>query len=340
MSENTVCIQPKVTVLVPIYNVQSYLRACLDTLVGQTLPNIEILCIDDGSTDECPQIIAEYAARDPRIRVITKPNSGYGDSMNLGIREAKGEWIGICEPDDFCEKDMYEKLVAAAERFGSIVDVAKANFREHLEGNRFDKRRPILGYFEYGVSFSPRMQPKVLLIEPSIWTAIYRRNMLVDNGISFSTTPGASFQDASFAHQVWCSARMAIFVKDGLYHYRMDNAASSSRSGAKIYAVCEEFDRSIEFLRARGDDELALFGPTLNAMRHAAYVWNYNRILPEYRAEFVRKWAADIHGAYVEGLLDIDAMTGGYLAIMQDVLQGPEVFCAKYPDDIPYPPIM
>ena len=331
---------PKVTVLVPIYNVEKYLRECLDSLVGQSLQDIEILCIDDGSTDSCPQIIAEYAERDERIRVITKPNSGYGDSMNRGIAEAQGEWIGICEPDDFCEKRMYEKLLNAAERFGGIVDIAKSNFREHVEAKRVDKRRPILGYFEYGVSFSPRMHPEILLVEPSIWTAIYRRSMLLENGIAFSPTPGASFQDASFAHQTWMCARMAVLVKDGLYHYRMDNAASSSRSGAKIYAVCEEYDRSFAFLRTRGEEDLRLFGPKLNVMRHASYVWNYNRILPEYRPEFCERWLADLADAQAEGLLDLDGMTSGYLAILSDLLEGPETFCAKYPEDIPYPPVM
>ena len=108
--------QPTVSILVPVYNVERYLAQCLDSLCAQTLHDIEIICIDDGSTDSSPSIMADYAVRDGRIRVITKSNTGYGDSMNRGLAEADGAWVGICEPDDFCDKHMYAALVRAGER--------------------------------------------------------------------------------------------------------------------------------------------------------------------------------------------------------------------------------
>ena len=94
---------PKVSVLVPIYTVEKYLRQCLDSLINQTLEDIEIICINDGSTDSSPEIIKEFQAKDVRIKVINKENSGYGASMNMGVDMATGEYIGIVESDDYAE---------------------------------------------------------------------------------------------------------------------------------------------------------------------------------------------------------------------------------------------
>lgn len=98
---------PAVSVLIPCFNVERYVRECLDSVVNQTLGDLEILCINDGSTDATPDILREYAARDARIRIIDKPNSGYGDSMNRGLDAASGEYIGIVESDDRAEPDMF-----------------------------------------------------------------------------------------------------------------------------------------------------------------------------------------------------------------------------------------
>lgn len=96
---------PKVSLLVPICNVERYLRECLDSAVAQTLKDIEVICINDGSTDSSPDIIREYVERDPRVKMIDKANSGYGDSMNRGLEMARGEYVGILESDDFMFED-------------------------------------------------------------------------------------------------------------------------------------------------------------------------------------------------------------------------------------------
>src|SRR5574344_2160891 len=101
---------PKVSVIIPIYNVEKYLRQCLDSVVNQTLKDIEIICINDGSTDSTLSIIKEYATNDNRIKIIDKKNSGYGDSMNQGLDMATGDYIGIVESDDFAELNMFDKL--------------------------------------------------------------------------------------------------------------------------------------------------------------------------------------------------------------------------------------
>jgi len=354
---------PMVSIVVPIFNVERYLRQCLDSLIGQTLGEIEIVCVDDGSTDSSASIIDEYAARDSRICVISKSNSGYGDSMNRGIAQARGRWIGICEPDDFCDERMYERLVHTAERLH--CDVVKANYCEHSMQNELavlgndvesglkdrirryvrpgeSQRDPIhevFAGFPYGKAIDPRETPDILYTDPTIWTGVYRRDFLKENGISFSPTPGASFQDASFAHQCWMSAHRVAVLKQGYYHYRIDNASSSVKSGAKVFAVCDEYERSLEFLRNRGEGDFLLFGPRLTILRFGVYVWNYNRIASEFRHAFVERWIADLLRADDEGLLDCALMTPEYRKLLSDVLDGAEALCRRYPDAIPAPPL-
>ena len=101
---------PKLSVLVPIYNVEKYLSVCLDSLINQTLTDIEIICIDDGSTDSSSKILKEYQQKDKRIRVITQENSGYGSAMNCGLILAEGEYIGILESDSV-QQEKKEKII-------------------------------------------------------------------------------------------------------------------------------------------------------------------------------------------------------------------------------------
>ena len=120
-------ITPKVSILIPTYNVEQYMRICLDSAVNQTLSEIEIIVINDGSKDNCLQIINEYAARDPRIKVIDKENGGYGMAMNRRYDIATGKYIGIIEPDDIVDLHMFEDLYNIAEE--NQLDFVKADFK-------------------------------------------------------------------------------------------------------------------------------------------------------------------------------------------------------------------
>jgi glycosyltransferase involved in cell wall biosynthesis len=117
---------PAVSVLVPCYNVEKYIRQCLDSVVGQTLTDLEIICLNDGSTDGTLAILQEYAAKDSRVSIIDKPNSGYGDSLNKGLEAATGEYVGLVESDDWADANMFESLYKAAKEHNA--DMVKSNF--------------------------------------------------------------------------------------------------------------------------------------------------------------------------------------------------------------------
>ena len=114
----------KVSVVVPIYNVENYLRECLDSLIHQTLKDIEIICVNDGSTDSSLEIIEEYAKRDNRIKVINKLNTGLGATMNIGINAATSEYIGILESDDFTDIKMFEDLYFVAKQHDADIVIS------------------------------------------------------------------------------------------------------------------------------------------------------------------------------------------------------------------------
>jgi glycosyltransferase involved in cell wall biosynthesis len=95
---------PKVSVIIPVYNVEAYLRQCLDSVVNQTLKDIEMICVDDGSTDSSAEILKEYAKKDERIRVLTQSNSGAGAARNAGLVSAKGKWLYFLDGDDFIDE--------------------------------------------------------------------------------------------------------------------------------------------------------------------------------------------------------------------------------------------
>ena len=184
---------PKVSVLVPIYNVEKYLRQCLDSLINQTLEDIEIICINDGSTDSSPEIISEYQAKDNRVKVINKANSGYGASMNMGVDAATGEYIGIVESDDYAENTMFEKLYNQAK--ANDLDILKSDFVKYWGDTNQCVKAGIIDKDWCDKVFTTDEYKEALNIIPSIWSAIYRKEFIQTYNIRFSETAGASYQD-------------------------------------------------------------------------------------------------------------------------------------------------
>ena len=295
----------KVSVLVPICNVEKYLAECLDSLIGQTLEDIEIICIDDGSTDNSPKIIAEYAKKDKRIKVITKPNSGYGDSMNKGLALASGDFVGIVESDDFIDTDAFEKLYNLAVQ--NEVDVVKSNFYEYFGSTKTDKRTSNLFLpDEINKVINPRIKHNIFYQPPCIWAAIYRRDFLLENKIDFLPTPGASYQDTGFNLKVWSSTRRAYFTDRAFLHYRQDNSSSSVKSSGKIYCVKKEYDSVEEFLKKNNIDD-GLFS-VITTCRFGAYVWNLHRLSFKSAMQFARTVKKDYKHAKKSGYLALNKL--------------------------------
>lgn len=229
---------PQISVLVPVCNVEAYLEQCLDSLISQTFQDMEIICIDDGSTDRSGQMLDRYAEADFRIKVVHKINTGYGSSMNMALDYATGEYIAILESDDYAEPDMLQQLYAVAVE--QNVDVVKADYYHYSDGKDVFCNR--LSNEVKGQILRPENNPRILNLADSIWSCLYRRSFLVEHGIRFHETPGASYQDISFALQVWLHAQSVYFIETPVLHYRRDNPGASMNNPAKLFCVFDEYE--------------------------------------------------------------------------------------------------
>lgn len=281
-----------ISILVPIYNVEKYLGQCLDSLINQTFRDIEIICINDGSTDSSLDILMDYSQKDSRIKIIDKANSGYGASMNCGIQAATGEYIGILESDDFAEPDMFEVLYDAAR--ASRLDVIKADNYRCREGysRSYYKTYPTC---RYGTALIPRENPE-LFKKQSIWTGLYRKDFLINEGIVFNETPGASYQDISFNFKVMARTKGVHLVDKSVVNYRVDNPNSSIHSKSKARAIFDEFDEIRRFL-----DEKCANDTTLHCIMSGTEFYmcmgQYNIIGDEHRDSFLERLKNDIVSA-------------------------------------------
>lgn len=293
-------MNPKLSILVPIYNVESYLPQCLQSLVNQSLPEIEIICVNDGSTDNSLKIIKDFMQNDARITCISKKNSGYGDSMNRALKEARGEYITILESDDWIDKDAYAEMYRAAEEVRA--DVVKANFfRFRTKKNGAPEDAKVTEITSQKV-INPKEDREVFKFAPAIWSAIYRRDFLKKNKIDFLPTPGASYQDLSFNFKVWALARKVVLLPKAYVHYRVDNEGSSINNPGKVNCVVDEYAEIETFLTERGI--FADFGETMNEAKFRNYHWNFQRLNSKLAKEFYQTWRGELLSASDEGLLN------------------------------------
>lgn len=245
----------EISVLVPIYNVEKFLKKCLQSLCEQVFPDMEILCINDGSNDSSKKIIESFCRKDSRFQIIDKINTGYGNSMNMGMDQAKGKYIAIIESDDFIEPDMMEKLYKTAELYE--LDVVKSSCYFYTDDGRMEENRYVDLFESLPMKevFCPLDQSGIFLKMQSIWSAMYSRSFLVENHIRFNETPGASYQDVSFAFQVYACAKRLMLLPDAFYHYRVSNLNSSVKVPDKVFCVCDELDKIEDFIIKYGNNK-------------------------------------------------------------------------------------
>lgn len=223
---------PKISIIMPSLNVFPYIRESIESVIQQTLQDIEILCIDAGSTDGTLEILEEYAKKDKRIRLILSNRKSYGYQMNLGIKEASGEYIGIVETDDFILPEMYEELYLCAKE--NNADFVKSDFDVFTtipNGHRLFLRysSPKYTSAKYHTLFtSEDYFSSKKTIDIFIWNGIYKRSFLKKKHILFQETPGAAFQDCGFRYQVALNVERGFFLDRSLYCYRRDNMNSST----------------------------------------------------------------------------------------------------------------
>ena len=191
--------KPKVSVIMPSLNVEPYIRQCLESVLNQTLQEIEIICIDAGSTDGTLEILQEYARKDNRIRLLHSDKRSYGYQVNFGFAEAKADYVGIVETDDYVAPEMYEELYSEVSS-AREPDIVKAGFFiiRHADGGG-EKITPFCKVkAETGSLVRLSDHYELLRGHPGIWTCIYNKAFLLNNNIRLVEAPGGAWVDVPF----------------------------------------------------------------------------------------------------------------------------------------------
>ncbi len=244
--------KPKISVIMPSLNVRKYIKECVDSVLNQTLKDIEVIFIDGGSSDGTQEVLKEYVDKDPRSKLLISNEKSYGHQVNLGLEIAIGEYISIIETDDFIQLDMLESLYGLTNN--SNVDVVKGVFYHYddLSSEHIKKIEPVKKSLPLHECFNIDGNEEILDGHPSVWSGIYRKDFLDENSIRMIEAPGGGWVDNPFFYETTCLAKCIVYTDKPYYFYRVSNPDSSSNNSfdltapmkriLDIYEILDKYD--------------------------------------------------------------------------------------------------
>ena len=271
----------------PSLNVVNYIGQAIESVLQQTLTGIEVLCVDAGSDDGTLEIIREYVSADSRVKLILSDKKSYGYQMNLGIRAAIGEYIGIVETDDYVLPNMYETLYNVATKYN--LDFVKSDYKKFWwdeEYSSYIKSAPSPEHYNAVIGDDER--ERFFEYSSLNWTGIYRRDYLIKNDIWHNETPGASYQDIGFWLLNMSYAKRAMWINEAFYMYRQSNPGASMKNRGKMLCSMEEYDRVLGILRDRGS--LQAYYECL-ILKQMDYHVTFNRIEDSIKKQYLNELA-------------------------------------------------
>lgn len=316
----------KISIILPSLNVGHYISECMESAINQTLEDIEIICVDAGSTDGTLEILREYERRDSRIKVVVSDKKSMGYQYNLGMNTASGEYIGFLEGDDYIPREMYKELYDVAH--ANDVDFVKSYFYRFTgKGENLNK---VLFKLSHNTADYNRVINLAQYQEPfkfvmNTWSAIYKRSFLEKYNIRYNETPGASYQDTGFWFLSFMYAQRAYFVDKPYYMNRRDNENSSVYSKGKVYCVCDEFKYIFDIL-SKDKKMLEQFGTEYSYACFRYYQGNFERIADEYKKEFLQKWSEDLKVLQNNGLIDLKKFNEATGKMLLNILKDPNEY--------------
>lgn len=218
---------PKVSVIIPCYGVEKYLDRCMDSVLKQTLSDIEIILVDDGSKDKVPEMCDEYARQDDRIKVIHKANGGLGYARNSGLEIATGEYVAFVDSDDYVDLSIYETLYYEAEKenadavfcgFNLEGDKGHWTKSNEIDSNQIFQGKGVTRFMLDMVANAPE-EPNERRYYMSVWRAIYRRSIIIDNNIKFPSEREVASEDIPFQVDFLKLSQKIAYIPDNLYYY-------------------------------------------------------------------------------------------------------------------------
>lgn len=243
---------PLISVIVPVYKVEKYLDQCVDSIVNQTYKNLEIILVDDGSPDGCPEMCDDWAKKDSRIKVVHKENGGLGNARNAGLAVSKGEYIGFIDSDDWCEPDMFQELLESSVEFDAPIAVCNALIdwengwaqerTSFSDGRIFWERSEILRNFFNG--------------HLTAWACnkLYRRDL-----IGFLHYPKQPYEDIPIARNLFTYVEKVAFSGKDSYHYRQRQGSIVNNGvSASQFVLIEELKKNVEVAKDFSFERIAV----------------------------------------------------------------------------------
>lgn len=250
-----------VSVIVPVYNVEQYLEQCINSILGQTYKNLEIILVDDGSTDKSGIMCEQYALADNRVVVIHKENGGLSDARNVGMAIAKGDYIGFVDSDDYIHCDMYKVLTDLLEQNNADIAIANWCGFNDKEGEKIYEERTgniltfedleTLEFLIYG-----KNEYKISL---SVWDRLYRREIIEE----FRFPKGMCYEDVVWSTKVFYKAQKSVYIDRNLYYYRRRDSGivgSDNNGGVSERVITDQISQTkaqIAFLKQIGQQDIA-----------------------------------------------------------------------------------
>lgn len=236
---------PLVSIIVAVYNIEAYIENCIKSIISQTAENLEILLIDDGSSDKSGEICDRYAGKDSRIRVIHKKNGGIADVRNVGLKEAKGEYFLYVDGDDYIAQNCVESALDCAEKYQADVVIFDYTEVEESTGRTDRFSVPV----SENTVLDPKEQPSLLVTTPCLWNKLYRRSFWNKTGITFPA--GRHYEDLTVTPMVLANAGRIVYLNsEPLYYYVLhDGSIMHSR----------HFEKNLRDRKAAIDDILQYF---------------------------------------------------------------------------------
>lgn len=221
----------KISIIIPVYNTGKYLEKCLNSIITQSLKDIEIICIDDGSEDDSLKILQSFAKKDSRIKVLTQKNQGQSVARNVGIKKAQGDYIGFIDSDDWADEKMFEKLYHNAQSYDSDVAMCSIHvFNEKTEEMNDHDSYMSLDLFDKSFENRAFNYKEVLdslfriCVVP--WNKIYKREFLISNKILFPE--GLFFEDNVFNLEILIKSKKISIIKEPLIFFRRFSQTSTT----------------------------------------------------------------------------------------------------------------
>ncbi len=247
--------KPKISIIVPVYKVENYLDRCLQSLINQTIKDIEIILVDDGSPDKCPALCDEYVALDSRIKVVHKTNAGLGLARNSGLDIALGEYVAFVDSDDFVDLEMYETLYKTAVK--DNLDTCYCGFKFYYEDGTTGSKSEVESYKTFiGRYEVDRLLLDMIAPEPSypsdvkymmcVWKALYSRQLLDRYQLRFHSEREFVSEDIIFHLDYLTRAERIGFLPDPFYYYCYNGSSLSNTY------TSEKFERNKKLLAEVG----------------------------------------------------------------------------------------